>query len=194
MRAVSDFVDFMEQYLRIGVITTTHGIRGEVKVFVTTDSPERFKEVKDVILRGEKEEIKTEITGVKFSKGMAIVKFACFDTPEAAVKFRQADIMIDRKDAQPLAEGEYYIADLLGCRVCLDEESIPQLSASKKKITADENGCIGTVKDVLQTGANDVYIVDTTAGELLLPVIKDCIRNVDIEKGEIRVHLMPGLL
>ena len=184
----------MEQFLRIGVITTTHGIRGEVKVFVTTDSPERFKEVKDVILRGEKEEIKTEITGVKFFKDMAIVKFACFNTPEEAVKFRQADIMIDRKDAQPLEEGEYYIADLIGCRVLLDAESLPLLKSSKKEIQADEEGCIGTVKDVLQTGANDVYIIDTSAGELLIPVIKDCIRNVDIEKGEIRVHLMPGLL
>ncbi len=184
----------MEQFLRIGVITQPHGIRGEVKVFPTTDSPERFKEVKRVILRNKKEEIETEITGVKFFKNMAIVHFACFENPEDAGKFRQADVMIYREDAQPLEEGEYYIADLIGCRVFLDEESVPVLKEADASITIDADRCIGTVKDVLQTGANDVYIVEAGKKELLIPVIKDCIKEVDIEKGCILVHLLPGLI
>ena len=169
------------------MITQPHGIKGEVKVFPTTDSPERFREVKNVVLRGKTGEIETEITGARFFKNMAIVKFSCFQTPEEAAKFRTADVMIHREDGQPLEEGEYYIADLLGCRVFADEESRLMAKTS-------EDGLLGTLKDVLQTGANDVYIVDTGKGELLIPVIKDCIKNVDIEKGEILVHLLPGLI
>lgn len=179
--------------MRIGVITQPHGIKGEVKVFPTTDSPERFREVKNVILRSEKGEIETEVLRARLSKNMAIVHFACFQNPEDAAKFRKADVMIRREDAQPLEEGEYYIADLLGCRVFVDEESqcfIPE----KSGISLEEDGCIGTVKDVLQTGANDVYVVKNGKKEILLPVISDCIKKVDIEKGEILVHILPGLL
>lgn len=183
----------MEEFLRIGVITQPHGIRGEVKVFVTTDSPGRFREVRDVIIKGKKEDIETEIEGVKFYKNMAIVKFACFSAPEEAARFRQSDIMIRRKDAQPLEEGEYYIADLIGCRVFADEESLAILKADGG-FSADAEGCIGTLKDVLQTGANDVYIIASGKKELLVPVIPDCIRSVDIVKGEILVHLLPGLI
>jgi len=166
-----------EQFLRIGVITTAHGLKGEVKVYPTTDSPERFKEVKRVILRTPHKDIETEITGVKFFKGLAIVKFAAFDDVEQVKGLHNTDIMIYREDAQPLEEGEYYIADLLGCSVVDD--------AGRE---------LGIIRDVLQTGANDVYIVEKKdGGELLLPVIPDCILNVDIEAGVITVHILPGL-
>jgi len=173
----------MEDFLRIGVITTTHGIHGEVKVFPTTDSAERFLEVKDVILQKENKKINTQITEVRFFKNLAIVKFECFGSPEEARLYSQADVMIARKDAQPLEEGEYYIADLIGCTVFDEEKNV-----------------LGILKDVLQTGANDVYIVETgkknekgQPEELLIPVIKQCILNVDIEKNEILVRLLPGL-
>lgn len=184
----------MEQFLRIGVITQSHGIKGEVKVFPTTDSAQRFKEVKHVILRSEKEEIETEILGVKFFKNLAIVQFACFHAPEETLRFRKADVMIRREDAQPLAEGEYYIADLIGCEVFADAESAEEIRKAGKGLSVTEDGRIGTLKDVLQTGANDVYIVTSGERELLIPVIKDCILNVDIEAGTIRIHLLPGLL
>ena len=175
----------MEQFLRIGVITSTHGIKGEVKVFPTTDSPKRFREVKDVVIKTETKEIQTEVAGARFFKNLAIVQFTCFSSPEEAAKYTGAEIYIDRKDGQPLEEGEYYIADLIGC------------------IVKDEDGNqLGTVRDVLQTGANDVYVVGCGVPdakgmrekEILLPVIKDCIKQVDIEKGEILVHILPGLL
>ena len=172
-----------EALLRIGVITQPHGIKGEVKVFPTTDSPGRFLEVKHVILRGKNKDLETEILGARFFKNMAIVHFSCFQNPEDAAKFRQADVMIRREDAQPLEEGEYYIADLLGCRVFADE-----------KTEGSEDGFLGVVEDVLQTGANDVYVVKNGKKEILIPVIKDCIKRVDIEKGEILVHLLPGLI
>ncbi len=168
----------MEQFLRIGVITTTHGLAGEVKVFPTTDTPARFKTVKDVIIKAPKGDIETKVTGVRFFKNLVILKFAAFNDIEEVKSLAGSDIMIDRKYGAPLKPGEYYIADLLDCEVI-----------------TDEGKPLGTVKDVLQTGANDVYIVNTPEGkEILLPVIPECIKNVDIEKSVITVHIMKGLL
>ncbi len=168
----------MEQFLRIGVITSSHGVKGEVKVFPTTDSARRFEEVKEVIIRTPKREINTKISGVRYFNNLAIVKFDCFNSPEEAKGCSQAEVYIDRKYAEPLEEGEYYIADLLGL-----------------KVFSDEGELIGTLADVLQTGANDVYIVKNGDGkEMLFPVIAECIKNVDIEGGTVTVHIMPGLL
>lgn len=174
----------MEQYLRIGVITRPHGVHGEVKVYPTTDYPERFEEVEDVILRSSRGDIRTKIEDVRYFKNLAIVKFDCLQTPEQARLYAGCDIMISREQAQPLEEGEYYIADLIGCEVIADENS-KDLSGRS----------LGIVRDVLQTGANDVYVVEQPGGkEILFPVIKDCIRDVDIENGRITVYVMPGLL
>lgn len=174
----------MEQYLRIGVITRPHGVHGEVKVYPTTDYPERFEEVEQVVLKGLKGDQTARIEEVRYFKNLAIVKFDCFRTPEETRPYAGCDIMIPRDQGQPLEEGEYYIADLIGCQVVADEMS-GELSGQT----------LGVVKDVLQTGANDVYVVEGPGGkELLLPVIPDCIRNVDIEKNIITVFLMQGLL
>lgn len=174
----------MEQFLRIGVLTRPHGVHGEAKVFPTTDYPERFEEVTEVIIRTKRGDIRTGIDSVRYFKNLAIVKFTCFQNPEEIQGLSGSDIMISRDQAQPLEEGEYYIADLIGCRVIADADSAT--------LAGQE---LGTVKDVLQTGANDVYVVKTPSGsELLLPVIPDCIRNVDIEAGVITVNLLKGLM
>lgn len=174
----------MEQFLRIGVLTRPHGVHGEAKVYPTTDYPERFEEVDEVIIRTKKGDIQTEIDQVRYFKNLAIVKFSCFNNPEEIQGLAGADILISRDQAQPLEEGEYYIADLIGCRVIADEASGAYAGLE-----------LGTVKDVLQTGANDVYVVKAPSGqELLFPVIPDCICKVDIEACEITVHVMPGLL
>ena len=168
----------MEQFLRVGVISSPHGVHGDVKVYPTTDSAKRFEELSEVIIKTKTGDINTKIEKVRYFNNLAIVKFNCFSTPEEARKFIGADIFIDRKFAQPLEEGEYYIADLIGCRV-----------------VSDEGKELGTLKDVLQTGANDVYIVeDENKKELLFPVIKECIKQVDIENSIITVHIMKGLL
>lgn len=175
----------MEKFLRIGVITSAHGLKGEVKVYPTTDSLQRFKQVRRVVLKTPKGDVETEIVSVKSFKGQAIVRFAAYDDVEQVKNLHNTDVMIYREDGQKLAPGEYYIADLIGCRV-----------------VSDEGKMLGILKDVLQTGANDVYIIDTADAdsemklpeELLLPVIPDCIRNVDIEAGEVTVHLMDGLI
>ena len=168
----------MEEYLRIGVLTRPHGVHGEAKVFPTTDYPERFEEVTEVIIKTKRGDIRTGIEAVRYFKNLAIVKFVCFQNPEEIQGIAGSDIMISRDQAQPLEEGEYYIADLLGMKVILEDGSD-----------------LGVLKDVLETGANDVYVVKTAQGrEVLLPAIHECILDVDVEQGIMKVHLMKGLL
>ena len=158
----------MEDKLRVGVISSTHGIRGEVKVFPTTDSPNRFKKMKKVILNHGKEELELEIEGVKFFKQFAILKFKGIDHINDIEAYKGGELYVARENAQKLGKDEYFIADLLGVSV------------------VDENGeKLGVLKDVIETGANDVYVVEReNKKDLLIPAIKQCIRKVDVEAGE----------
>ena len=168
----------MENLLRVGVITSTHGVRGEVKVFPTTDDMNRFKKLKTVILDTGKEHKTLNIESVKFFKNMVILKFKGFDNINDVEMWRQKDLLITRDQAVKLSPDENFIVDLIGLTVI-----------------TDEGEKLGVMKDVLQTGANDVYIVKMADGkEVLLPAIKDCILNVDLEKGEMLVHVLDGLL
>ena len=168
----------MESLLRVGVITSTHGVRGEVKVFPTTDDMNRFKKLKTVILDTGKEQKTLNIESVKFFKNMVILKFKGFDNINDVEMWRQKDLLITRDQAVKLSPDENFIVDLIGLTVM-----------------TDEGEKLGVMKDVLQTGANDVYIVKMADGkEVLLPAIKDCILNVDLEKGEMLVHVLDGLL
>lgn len=162
----------MESRLRVGVISSVHGIKGECKIFPTTDDMNRFKKLKKVYA-GEKE---LKINSVRFFKNLVIAKFEGIDTPEDMQKLRGKDLMIDREDAVPLEEGEYYIADLIGCKVI------------------DEDGnVLGECEDIIPTGANQVMQVK---GEktFLVPYIKQCILDVKPEAKEIHIHLLDGLL
>ena len=168
----------MENLLRVGVITSTHGVRGEVKVFPTTDDMNRFKKLKTVILDTGKEHKTLTVEQVKFFKNMVILKFKGFDNINDVEMWRQKDLLITRDQAVKLSPDENFIVDLIGLTV-----------------VTDEGETLGEMKDVLQTGANDVYIVKTSSGkEILLPAIKDCILKVDLEKGEMLVHVLDGLL
>lgn len=167
----------MEQRFQVGVITSTHGVRGEVKVFPTTDDPARFKKLKQVILDTGKEDMELEITGVKFFKNMVILKFKGIDDMDTANKYRQKSLYVTRENAVKLEKNEYFIADLIGLAV-----------------SSEEGEDLGVIDDVLQTGANDVYVIKKTGEEeLLLPAIKDCVKEVDIEGGKMVVHVLPGL-
>ena len=168
----------MEDLLKVGVITTTHGVRGEVKVYPTTDEPERFLDLEYVLLDTGKELRRLDIKNVRFFKNLVILKFDGIDNINDIEKYKGRDLWIPREEAQELDEDEYYIADLLGMKVLLEEGSE-----------------FGTLKNVMETGANDVYIVDSVEhGEVLLPAIKECILDVDIETNTMTVHLMKGLL
>ena len=168
----------MENILQVGVITSTHGVRGEVKVFPTTDDARRFKRLKEVILDTGKEQITLEIEGVKFFKQFVILKFKGIDNINDVEKYRQKSLYVTRKNAVRLSKDEYFIADLMGLRV-----------------QNEEGEDIGVLREVMETGANDVYVIDLNDGrELLLPAIKQCVLNVDVEAGFIQIHILDGLL
>ena len=168
----------MEDLLQVGIITSTHGVRGEVKVYPTTDDPRRFRRLKEVVLDTGREKLNLEIEGVKFFKQFVILKFKGLDNINDIEKYRQKSLYVTRKNAVRLQRDEYFIADLIGLKV------------------QDEDGTeLGTVKDVIETGANDVYEVEMADGRsLLLPAIKQCILNVDADNGTMQVHVLEGLL
>ena len=168
----------MEDILRVGVIASTHGVRGEVKVFPTTDDAKRFKELKEVILDTGKEHILMEIEHVKFFKNMVILKFRGYDNINEIEKYKSRDLLMTRDQAVDLEPDEYFITDLIGLAV-----------------VSDQGAELGILKDVLETGANDVYVVAMKDGkELMLPAIGDCILNVDLEQGRMEVHVLEGLM
>ena len=168
----------MEDLLQVGIITSTHGVRGEVKVYPTTDDPRRFRRLREVVLDTGREKLNLEIEGVKFFKQFVLLKFKGLDNINDIEKYRQKSLYVTRKNAVRLQRDEYFIADLIGLKV------------------QDEDGAeLGTVKDVIETGANDVYEVQMADGRsLLLPAIKQCILNVDVENGMMQVHVLEGLL
>ena len=168
----------MEQYLQVGVISSTHGIRGEVKVYPTTDDVSRFKKLKKVILDTGREHKILEIEGVKFFKNQVILKFKGYDNINDIEKYLKKDLLVDREHAVELGENENFIADLIDMEVVTDEGKV-----------------LGTLTDVIETGANDVYAVKTPEGkEILLPAIRDCIRDVNVDEKRMTVHVMEGLL
>ncbi len=168
----------MEEKLQVGVIASTHGIRGEVKVYPTTDDPARFKKLKKVILDTGAGELGLTVESVKFFKNMVILKFREFNNINEIEKYKGKSLLVERKDAVKLKKDEYFIADLEGMQVYTEDGEL-----------------LGELTNVLQTGANDVYIVKMTDGaQVLIPAIKECILQVDVEKGTMRVHLLEGLL
>lgn len=167
----------MEQFFQVGVISSTHGIRGEVKVFPTTDDAGRFQKLKHVILNTGKDQIPLEIQSVKFFKKFVIIKFKGIDNINDIEKYKGAGLFVSREDAVDLEKDEYYIADLLGMDVLTDD------------------GEHGILKDVIETGANEVYVVEfENLGEVLIPAIHDCILDVDVQAGSMKVHLLEGLV
>ena len=168
----------MNDLLQVGAITAPHGLKGEVKVFPITDDVGNFKKYKEVILDTGKEKLTLEIEGVKFFKNIAILKFKGIDDINDVEKYRKMGLWIKREQSPPLKKGEYFVADLIGLEVF-----------------TDDGKQFGTLKDVMQTGANDVYIIESQEhGEVLIPAIKDCILGVDIANNRMDIHLLDGLV
>lgn len=168
----------MEDMLRVGVISSTHGVRGEVKVFPTTDDVSRFRKLKTVVLDIRPEPMTLHIETVKFFKNMAILKFREFDNINEIEKYKGRDLLIRREQAVKLEANENFIVDLIGLSVVTDE--------------GEE---FGILKDVLKTGANDVYVIQgKDEKEYLFPAIRECILDVDLKEQRILVHIMDGLL
>ena len=168
----------MEDFFQVGIISSTHGVKGEVKVYPTTDDPRRFRKLREVMVDTGRERLVMEVEGVKFFKQFVILKFKGIDSLNEVEKYRKASLFVTRENAVRLSKNEYFIADLMGLRVRNEDEEE-----------------IGVLREVLETGANDVYILDMKDGrELLLPAIKQCVLDVNIEEGFIKIHILDGLL
>ena len=168
----------MEEYLRVGVISNTHGVRGEVKIFPTTDDIGRFKKLKQCVIDSGKEYVAVEVESCKFFKQTPILKFKSIDQLNDVERYKGKDLLVHREHAVKLEKNEFFIIDLIGL-----------------KVESDEGMDIGTLTEVLQTGANDVFVVKTAEGEeVLIPYIEQCVPDIRPETGKITVHLLPGLL
>ena len=168
----------MEDLLRVGVISSAHGIKGEVNVFPTTDEPEMFAHWKTLRLVEKKQSRLIHVRGAKYFKNMVILSLEEIADRNQAELLRQAELYITRDQATPCGENENFITDLIGLRV-VDE--------NKEEL--------GKCTDVFQTGANDVYEIELLDGrKVLFPAIPSCILGVDLEKGIMTVHVMAGLI
>lgn len=177
----------MLEKLRVGVIVSTHGLKGELKVQPGTEEPERFLRLKRLTVRPgssgmrraeSQSETELEIEGVRFQKDMVLIRFKGIDSIEEAERLRGYALYIDRSEAIELAEGEYFLGDYFGLRVLNEDGSL-----------------LGTVKDVLETGANLVFVTEKQdGGELLIPKIPGVMLELSPENGYMRVHLLEGLL
>lgn len=168
----------MEDFFRIGVITTPHGLKGEVKVYPTTDSPDRFDELEDCFLKIGNEYKKVTCTGVKYFKEQVILKFAEFNNINEVENFRQCEIYVDREHAIPLEEGEFYLADIIGIKVY------------------DEDGkYLGVMKDYMETVVQTLFIIEREDGgkDMMVPDVPEYIIDVDVENMKMIIHTIPGL-
>ena len=168
----------MEEYFEIGQIVNTSGLKGEIKIKPFTDDITKFNDFKTIYVSVKKELKEFKIEKVRFSKNMVFLKLEGIDTIEEAENYRNLYIKRKRDKDEELEKDTYYIVDLIGCRVYTDDQKE-----------------LGEVIDVFSTGSNDVYVVKDNLGkQVLLPAIKEVIKNVDIENRTIIVHLLEGLI
>lgn len=168
----------MQEFLEVGQIVNTFGIKGFVKVYPYTDDITRFDDLKKVYIKNKHQNKELEIQEVKYHKNMVLIKFKGIDNPEDAENLRNMYILIDRKDSKPLEEDTYFIVDLLGLEVYTDEGKL-----------------LGKLDDIFNTGSNDIYVVKDELGkQILLPAIKDVIKEINMEDKKIIVHLLNGLV
>ena len=163
-------------FLEVGKIINTHGLRGEVKIATWTDYPEDFEKLEYVLAVQRGKESRLDIENIKYQKNNIIVKFKQIKVIEEAEAYKNATLKVPREALGELPEGVYYIADLLDCEV------------------SDENGVIGILVDVFSTGSNDVYDIRREGKKnLLVPIIDGVLRNVDIENKKILIKVPEGL-
>lgn len=168
----------MEKYLEIGQIVNTFGIKGQVKIVPFTDDITRFDELKEIYVEKKNELKLFQIEQVNYKKNMVILKLKGIETVEEAEKLRNCYLKIDRKDAKKLPKDTYFIVDLLGLDVYTDEGKL-----------------LGKVDDIYNAGSSDIYVVKDELGrQILLPAIKDVLKEVDLENQKIIVHLIKGLV
>jgi 16S rRNA processing protein RimM len=163
-------------FLVVGKLRHPHGVRGEILMEVITDFPERLQPGVTVLI-GEGHQPQRIRSRRIHNKGL-LVSFDGYTTPEMVGALRNALVYVSTADRPPLPEGEYYHHQLLGLRVI-----------------NDDGQDLGRIAEILTTAANDIYVVRGETGtEILLPAIEAVIREIDLEKGELHAHLLPGLV
>lgn len=168
----------MQDYIEIGTVVNTFGIKGFLKVNPYTDDIKRFEKLQEVYLVKNKERTTYEVEEVKFQKNVVLIKVKGINSIEEAERVRNYSVQIDRKDAVPLPEDTYFIVDIIGMTV-YEEETGKEL---------------GILEDVFPTKSNDVYVVrDTLGKQLLLPATYEVIKTVDVPNKKMIVHLLEGL-
>lgn len=168
----------MLQYLKVGQIINTHGIKGEVKVFPLTDNERRFSKLKYVFMKSGEDFIKVDIEGVKYLKQLVILKLANIKDMNEAEKYKNQYLYVDRENAVKLSKDTFFIADLIGLEVFTDEGEM-----------------LGKITSVFSTGSNDVYEVKADNGKnILIPAIKDVVIEVDVEGGKMIIKMLEGLI
>ena len=167
----------MQEYFEIGQIVNTSGLKGIVKINSFSDDMRRFEELDKILIEKNKELTEYIIEEVRYSKNQVLIKFKGIDTIDDAKKFKNCYIKIPREDTKKLPEGTYYIVDLIGINVYLEDGIL-----------------VGEIIDVFPTGSNDVYVVRREENnDLLIPAIKDVIKSIDIEEKKMIINLIEGL-
>lgn len=166
--------------MEVGTIVNTHGIKGEVKVIPTTDDIKRFELLKSIFVETRNGLVPFPIISVRYMKNFVLLKLDTINDMTEAEKYKTCLLKIPKDQALPLKEDQYYIGDLYNM-----------------KVVTDQGEDLGEIVEVLFTGGNDVYVIknkaNPTAKDLLVPAIKECILNVDIEENIMTVHLLEGL-
>ena len=168
----------MLQYLKVGQIINTHGVRGEVKVFPLTDDIRRFSKLKQVFMNAGEDFISVPIESIKYLNDIIILKLANVNDMNHAQKLKNQYIFVDRENAVRLPKDSYFIADLIGLEVITEDGEV-----------------LGKLASVFSTGSNDVYDIKQENGKsILVPAIKDVVKAIDIESRKMIIKLLEGLI
>ena len=168
----------MNEMFTVGKIVNTHGVKGELKIVPTTEDPKRFAKLKSIFVEGRKQMTAYEIESVRYHKEFVLLKLKGIDDMNVAQLLKGSSLKIDRKDSLPLKKDEYYISDLFGMEVYTNDERF-----------------LGVLVDIIETGSNDVYVVkkEDRQKDLLLPAIKQVIKEIDVAQKRMVVELLEGL-
>jgi len=164
------------RFLVIGRILKPHGVRGEMRVEILTELPERFTWLEEVYI-GKREPIPRKIDSIRFHKSWVLLKLVGCDDRESVQLLRGQLVQVPESEGIPLEEGEYYLYQLIGL-----------------KVITEDGDYLGKISEIIETKANNVFVVETADAELLLPDIEHVIRDIDFESSTVTVRLLPGLL
>ncbi|GAB6098927.1 ribosome maturation factor RimM [Halanaerocella petrolearia] len=165
-----------EELITMGKITRHQGNKGEVRVKALTDFPEHFEELEEVYLIKGRNQLEVTIEQVRFHKGFVILKFIGCDDIGQAIEYKGYKIKVPKSETRELEEDSYYFYQIVGLEVYTIEEEY-----------------LGEVESILETGANDVYVVTDGEEEILIPALKDVVAEVDLDSNKLEVELPAGL-